>query len=85
MFEQGMSTPLQTILLGAILLVIVVLVWRYGRHLTPGSMNNRLLLAGKLCQEVKDVLLVKRSRILSGDGQEARQWIRKIMNGIKER
>ena len=45
------------------------------------SYNRKI---GKLCQEVKDVLLVKRSRILSGDEEEVRQWIAKTMNGIKK-
>jgi len=37
---------------------------------------------GKLCQEVKDVLLIKRSRILSGDEGAAKQWIAQIINDI---
>jgi hypothetical protein len=40
---------------------------------------------GKLCEEVKDVLLVKRSRILSGDERAVKQWVAKAMNGIKKR
>jgi len=62
----------------------VFLVITYGGFDEKRYAESHKIKIGKLCQEVKDVLLVKRSRILSGDEHEARQWIRKIMNGTKE-
>jgi flavodoxin len=38
---------------------------------------------GKLCREVKDVLLVKRSRILSGDDHAIKQWVATVKDSIK--
>jgi len=39
---------------------------------------------GRLCREVKDVLLVKRSKILSSDEHTVRQWAVRIVKDVKK-
>ena len=39
---------------------------------------------GKICKEVKDFLLVKRSKIVGDDANEIKDWMAKIMNDVKK-
>jgi len=45
------------------------------------SYKNKI---GKLCKDVKDVLLVKRSKIISGDEREIRKWAKNVAKNFKK-